>query len=282
MSTSPCTTDSTTNLLTKIACMPQVDGCIDDNDNDNDNTHASLTVIHDLIEQILMKTSSEPEHVDRNDSMNQFDPIYSSSTCTTNVQSSSSKTQIFDTQKTNSISNNDLIRLYQQWSKSVVGRVKFTITNDEGYRLVTDDLDAAWSTIIDLIRTCRDDMNLKHLPMSHEGFNGHQIFGLTKPIIQVMLNQIFTNSSAVKQPTASTGSIVLPLSSSSSSHMSSTSTSHTDMINKKHSLSSSSRTNIYERKFRERQRFGWLLNHSRKIDYALKSFEIDDALVHAR
>ncbi|CAF4565327.1 unnamed protein product, partial [Rotaria sp. Silwood2] len=188
--------------------------------------------------------------------------------------------KIQSSEKKKSISTYDLIQLYKQWSKTNFSRVKFTITNDEGYKIISDDLDSAWSTIINLIRNCRDDMNLQHLPMTNEELNGHKIFGLTKPIIQIMLNQMYTNQQQ------QIGTIILPLSSSTSSLLNNTtnnnSTCSIENFNKKKFLSSCSRSNIYDRKTRERQRFGWLLNQSRKIEYALKSFEIDNALVYAR
>ncbi|CAF4437216.1 unnamed protein product, partial [Adineta steineri] len=111
-------------------------------------------------------------------------------------------------EKNPSISSFDLIQLYKKWLKLNFFNVKFTITNDEGYESISDDLDSAWSTIINLIRNCRDDMNLQHLPMTNEELNGHKIFGLTKPIIKIMLNQMYTNQQQI-------GSIILPLSSSS-------------------------------------------------------------------
>lgn len=173
---------------------------------------------------------------------------------------------------------NDLIQLYKQWLKSNFFRVKFTITNDEGFELISDDLDSAWSEIINSIRDIRDDMNLPHLPMTNDELNGHKIFGLKKPIVQVMLNQIYTNQQQ------SIGSTALPLSSSSSSGNINNNNSIYSMENyqKKKILSSCSRANVYERKTRERYRFGWLLNQSRKVEYAVKSFEIDSALAYAR
>jgi hypothetical protein len=109
--------------------------------------------------------------------------------------------------------------------------------------------------------------------MTNEELNGHKIFGLTKPIIKIMLNQMYTDQQPI-------GTIILPLSSSSSSNNNSTCS--IENFNRKNLLSSCSRLNTFERKTRERQRFGWLLNQSRKIEYALKSFEIDNALAHAR
>ncbi len=265
------TTDNTSNLFPKPTYIPQVDGSIDD-DHDDD-FHISSIVINSLIEQIIDKTNSERFRTDSEYSIDLSEYVNSPSlihfTPISPTNRSNEKT------KKKSISSYDLIQLYKQWSKSNFFRVKFTITNNEGYKIISDDLDNAWSKIINLIRNCRDDMNFEHLPMTNDELNGHKIFGLTKPIIKIMLNQMYTNQQQI-------GTIILPLSSSSSSSLNNNSTCTTENFSKKNSLSSGSRSNIYERKARERQRFGWLLNQSRKIEYALKSFEIDDALLHAR
>ncbi len=163
------------------------------------------------------------------------------------------------------ISSDELIQLYQQQSTSKFGRAQFTIISDDGYKIITDNLDEAWSTIVKLVRDCRDDMNLTHLSMTNEELNGHHIFGLTKSMIKILFNQIQSNQEQ-------TGTIILSNS--------------TSLIKKKNtnkkSVPSNSRLNIYQRKSSQRQRFNWLLNPNRKIQYALNTFEIDDALVHAR
>jgi hypothetical protein len=228
-------------------------------------------VINSLIEQIIEKTNPDRFRTDSEYSIDLSDYVNSPSLINFTPISPTHRPQL---EKKKSISSFDLIQLYKQWSKSNFFRVKFTITNDEGYRTISDDLDSAWSKIINLIRHCRDDMNLEHLPMTNEELNGHKIFGLTKPIIKIMLKQMYSNEQQI-------GTILLPLSSSSSSLLNH-STSLDENFNKKTSFSSCARSNTYERKARERQRFGWLLNQSRKIEYALKSFEIDNALFHAR
>ncbi len=263
----PHTTDNPTNLFPKPTYIPQVDGSIDDIDDDYE---ISSTVINCLIEQIIEKTNPDRFRTDSEYSIDLSDYVNSPSLIHFTPISPTQRPQ-FEQKK--SISSFDLIQLYKQWSKSNFFRVKFTITNDEGYRTISDDLDSSWSNIINLIRHCRDDMNLEHLPMTNEELNGHKIFGLTKPIIKTMLKQMYTNEQQI-------GTILLPLSSSSTLNHSTTSLE--ENFNKKNSFTSCTRLNIYERKNRERQRFGWLLNQSRKIEYALKSFEIDNALFHAR
>ncbi|CAF1534163.1 unnamed protein product, partial [Adineta steineri] len=74
-----------------------------------------------------------------------------------------------------------------------------------------------------------------------------------------------------------TSTIILPL---SSNHNISTG-SIKKKLNHKKIFPPNSRLNIYQRKNSKRQRFNWLLNPNRKIEYALKSFEIDDALEFA-
>ncbi len=96
--------------------------------------------------------------------------------------------------------------------------------------------------------------------MSNEELNGHQIFGLTKSMIKQMFNHEQTESMIL---------------------------SNTNCLIKKKShskkvLISNSRLNIYQRKSSQRQRFNWLLNPNRKIEYALNTFEIDPALDYAR
>ena len=157
-------------------------------------------------------------------------------------------------------SSNDLIELYQQWLISKFGRIKFTIISDDGYRIISENLDNAWSTIVNLVRECRDDMNLTHLSMSNEELNGHKIFGLTKSIVKIMLNSLLNQEQ--------NETIIL--------------SNNSNLIKKRKIFSSNSRLNIYQRKNSQRQRFNWLLNPNRKIQYALKSFEIDPALEYAR
>ena len=222
-------------------------------------------MIDSLIEQI---TKSERFRTDSEYSINLSDYVNSPSLINFTPISPTNHS------KKKSTSSYDLIQLYKQWSKSNFFRVKFTITNDEGYQSISEDLDSAWLKIIHLIRSCRDDMNMEHLSMSNEELNGHKIFGLTKPIVKTMLSQMYTDQQQI-------GNILLPLSSAAAT-IGNNSINLDENFNKKNSNLSGSRSNIYERKTRERQRFGWLLNQSRKIEYAQKSFEIDNALYHAR
>ncbi|UJR31282.1 hypothetical protein I4U23_018782 [Adineta vaga] len=271
----PHTTDNNITIIPKPTCIPQVDGSIDiDVDDADEDFTISCMVIESLIEQIIDHNNSDRIRVNSEYSMNLSDYVNSPSLINiTPISPNNHPQQAINENKKPSISSFDLIRLYKKWSRLNFARAKFTITNDEGYKVISDNLDTAWSNIIDSIRHCRDDMNLPHLPMTNEELNGHKIFGLTKPIIKIMLNQMYTNQQQI-------GSTLLPLSSSSTTPLIDNSTN--DIFNKKNLLSSCSRTNTYDRKTRERQRFGWLLNQSRKIEYALKSFEIDDALAHAR
>lgn len=269
----PRTTDNTSNVLPKKPCIPQMDGSIDEED---DVLRTSSTVIDALIEQISVRSRADSDY-----SMDLSDYVNGPSLIGMTPISPTHRPSLDDPEeKKKSNSSDKLVRLYQQWANAVFGCVKFTITNDEGYHLVSEDLDDAWSIVISAIRTSRDDMNLTHLPMNNEDLNGHKIFGLTKPIVYTMLNQIYMNSPSRKAPT--TGALILPLSSPSMTSTSFNAPCPTEPINKKASLSATTRTNLYERKNRERQRFGWLVNQSRKIEYALRSFEVDDAFVHAK
>ncbi len=92
--------------------------------------------------------------------------------------------------------------------------------------------------------------------MSNEELNGHQIFGLTKSMIKQMFNEtmILSNSNYLIKKKSHSKKVLLE----------------------------NSRLNIYQRKSSQRQRFNWLLNPNRKIEYALNTFEIDQALVYAR
>ena len=171
------------------------------------------------------------------------------------------------------ISSDDLIQSYQQWSRSKSGRVQFTITSDDGLQITSDDLDQAWSSVVDRVRACRDEMNLTHLPMGNDELNGHQIFGLSKPIVKTMLHRMYilSTSSADEER-----NVILPLSTSTSSPL------VKKKVSRKKPVLWNSRSTIYQRKHSRRQRFGWLENPHRKIEYAMKSFVIDDALAHAR
>ncbi|CAF1127439.1 unnamed protein product [Rotaria sordida] len=234
--------------------IPQIDGNID---NDDEDFLICSSLINSLIEQII---NEELFHMN-----NKQHSINLSHFLSNNINS-----------KIKSISSDKLIHYYQQWLISKYGRIKFTIISDDGYKIVSDNLDDAWLTIVNLVRDCRDDMNLTHLPMSNEELNGHHIFGLTKSIIKIMLNQIYINSLLIEKQT---NTILLPLSSSNKNN--SIYFLKKKNLNKK-ILLSNSRLNIYQRKNSQRQRFNWLLNPNRKIEYALKSFEIDDALAYAR
>ncbi|CAF3914064.1 unnamed protein product [Adineta steineri] len=222
--------------------IPQIDGSIDDED---DTFLISSSILSSLIEQIIK--NEEDLH--------------------TNCISSTTKLS-FNFSK-------ELIQKYQHWLTSKFGRIKFTIISDDGYKSVSENLDDAWSNVVNLVRECRDDMKLTHLPMTNEELNGHRIFGLTRSIIKIMLNQIYLNSFSIQE---NTSTIILPL---SSNHNISTS-SIKKKLNHKKIFPPNSRLNIYQRKNSKRQRFNWLLNPNRKIEYALKSFEIDDALEFAR
>ena len=263
----PATTDSSANLLPKQNGIPQVDGAFDVDEDGDDDLQISSTVIEAIMDRI---DAQHRRRTDNEDSMDLSDCVLEPSVL---HMPPLSPTNHVPTEKTKPNPSHELVQLYQQWSSSTSGRVKFTITNDEGYEIVSDDLDSAWSDIIQSVRGCRDDMNLTHLPMANDELNGHRIFGLTKPIVQILLNQMYNHTSSTEQQI---GNIVLPLSSSSSSNQS------TETWNKKLPRLPCSRSNLHERRTRERQRFGWLLNQSRKIAYALQSFEIDEALAHAR
>jgi hypothetical protein len=96
--------------------------------------------------------------------------------------------------------------------------------------------------------------------MTNEELNGHKIFGLTKSIVKILLNSLLNQEQ--------NETIIL--------------SNNSNLIKKRKFVSSNSRLNIYQRKSSQRQRFNWLLNPNRKIQYALKSFEIDPALEYAR
>ena len=245
----------TTDNTTKTIFIPQVDGSIDDDE--SDDLQITSSILNSLIEQI----TAERIRTDSANSMDLSDYI----TCPpqTNV------TPISPAQIHESNVSFDVIKLYKQWLKTNFLSVKFTIRNDDGYETIADDLDKAWSEIIRLICHSRDDQNFEHIPMTNEQLNGHQMFGLTKPIVNSILTQLYANEQTNE-------TICLPLSSIS------TNVNVNENNLKKNTNLIGSRSNVYERKTRERQRFGWLLNQSRKIDYAVKSFEIDSALYHAR
>ena len=230
--------DSSPSLLAQS--IPQIDGNVDSCDDERLPTASSVP-----IDEKDSKVSNSPSHL--------------------------------PTGKVRRTSSSDLIERYQQWSTSKFGRAMFTITSDDGYQIASDDLDHAWSGIVGLVRTCRDDMQLTHLPMSNDELNGHQIFGLTTPIVKIMLNQIYQRSSSNQEQNSP---VTLPLSSSSKNK-------HPNgllkrKMNRSKTSTLSSRVVNYQRKSSQRQRFNWLCNPNRKLEYALNSFAIDDALTYAR
>lgn len=170
-------------------------------------------------------------------------------------------------------SRDDLIQSYQRWSRSKFGRVQFTITSDDGLKITSDDLDQAWSSVVDRVRACRDEMNLTHLPMGNDELNGHQIFGLFKSTVKTMLHRMYTLSTSSSDEERN---VILPLSASTPSQLAK------KKVSRKKPALWSSRLTVYQRKHSRRQRFGWLENPHRKIEYAMKSFVIDDALAHVR
>lgn len=228
-------------------------------------------MINTLLEQIHQTNPSDRFRTDSEYSMDLSDYVNSPSLISFTPISPNNRSSI---EKKNYISSFEVIQLYRQWLKKNFCRVKFTITNDEGYRVISEDLDSAWSDIITSIRNTREELKFQTLPMTKEESNGHRIFGLTKPILKTMFKQMSTNEPQI-------GNILLPL--SIPSNMTNLSSTSDENFSRKTSMNTARvRSNVYERKTRERQRFGWLLNQSRKIEYALKSFEIDNALYHAR
>jgi len=171
----------------------------------------------------------------------------------------------------NSISSDELIQLYHQWLISKYGRIKFTIISDDGYKIISDNLDNAWLTIVNLVRECRDDMNLTHLSMTNDELNGHNIFGLTKSIIKIILNS--NNQEQIN---------TIILSNNNNNNNNNSNCLVKKKTNNKKNFLPNSRLNIYQRKSSQRQRFNWLLNPNRKIEYALNTFEIDEALAYTR
>lgn len=261
------TTDNSTNLFPKPTSIPQLDGSMDE----LDDREICSTVINTLLEQIHQTNPSDRFRKDSEYSMDLSDYVNSPSLISFTPISPNNRSSI---ETKNYISSFDLIDLYRQWLKSNFCRVKFTITNDEGYRVITDDLDSAWSDIITSIRNTREELKLKSLPLTKEESNGHRIFGLTKVILKTLFKQMSSNEPQI-------GNLLLPI--SIASNIPNLSSTIDENFSRKTSMNNAStRLNIHERKTRERQRFGWLLNQSRKIEYALKSFEIDNALFHAR
>lgn len=171
----------------------------------------------------------------------------------------------------------ELIERYQQWSASKFGRVKFVITSEDGYRSASEDLDKAWADVVDTVRACRDDLQLTHLPMSSKELHGHQVFGLTKPIVKIMLNQIYQRTFPVQQQNSP---VVLPLSCSVKTDKGNSSFKR--KFNRSKPGASHPRTNNYQRKSAQRPRFNWLSHPNRKVEHALESFECDEALVQAK
>jgi hypothetical protein len=171
-----------------------------------------------------------------------------------------------------------LIELYRQWSQTRFARVQFILTSDDGYRSQSENLDQAWSTVVDQVRMCRDEMNLTHLTMNANELNGHAIFGLTKPIVKVVLHRLYMSSLSLSVDTT-INPMILPL--SSATLLSCRYVLKKKFLRKK-STSLNSRLTIYERKQQRRQPFAWLTHSLRNIPYAVESFNIDDALAYAR
>ena len=169
-----------------------------------------------------------------------------------------------------------LIQLYLEWTRSKFGHVRFYITSDDGYSIDSDNLDDAWSMIINEIRSCRDEMNLTHLAMNEDQINGHHVFGLTKSIVKHLFQRLYLQRLSLIDDQQSN---VLPLFSSNSSR---------HWLKKKFRKNckvQSSRLIIYQRKqhhHRRRQPFAWLTNPHRTIQPALDTFELDETLLFVR
>ncbi|CAF5162920.1 unnamed protein product, partial [Rotaria sp. Silwood1] len=92
--------------------------------------------MNSLIEQIIDKTNSERFYTNSEYSIDLSDYVNSPSLGNfTPILPTNRNHQIKNSEKKKSISSDDLIQLYKQWSKSNFSRVKFTITNDEGYEI---------------------------------------------------------------------------------------------------------------------------------------------------
>lgn len=92
-------------------------------------------------------------------------------------------------------------------------------------------------------------MNLTHFSMTNEELNGHEIFGLTNPMIKTLFHYEQTGKISMKKKSHS----------------------------KKRCLPNS-RLNIYQRKSSQHPRFHSLVN----LDYLLNTFDMDSVLVYAR
>ncbi len=107
--------------------------------------------------------------------------------------------------------------------------------------------------------------------MTNDELNGHNIFGLTKSIIKIILNS--NNQEQIN---------TIILSNNNNNNNNDSNCLVKKKTNNKKNFLPNSRLNIYQRKSSQRQRFNWLLNPNRKIEYALNTFEIDEALAYTR
>ena len=106
---------------TRTTTLPQIDGHID---YDHDDYLTCLSIIDFLIEQIVIENNqfllNDNEH---------------------SINLSSCLTSKTITSKIESISSEQLINLYQKWLKSKYGHITFTITSNDGYKIISDNLD---------------------------------------------------------------------------------------------------------------------------------------------
>ncbi|CAF0988366.1 unnamed protein product [Didymodactylos carnosus] len=283
-------------------CLPQLDGCFDvdidhNNDVDIDDVSQIIESLLDQIDQTNRQRSTSEHSLDLNGEYQLLDlNIELTPISPTKLHHQSPKKE----QKCHKLSEDEIIEEYKRWKKSKYVQVKFRIQSDDGYEILSDDLNQAWATIVNLVRETRDDMKLTHLPLTL--YDGHDAFGLNKTIVKTLLKQLqictiknYFQTQTTKKPlneSSSISPVQLPLSTSSSSSLKSMKMIvkqnewyrklilYKKQLKKQHRQYS--KTTIYERKSHKRQRFGWLLNPSRKISYAKQTFEIDDALIHSR
>ncbi|CAF1339935.1 unnamed protein product, partial [Didymodactylos carnosus] len=291
-------------------CLPQLDGCLDvigddSNDMDYNTIRQIIDSLLDQIEQTIHQRTSGEHSLDLNtkdqlvnlNNLMEFEapPVY-----VNKLQQQFSKDKPLQQQKREKLNADEIIEEYKRWKKLKHSQIKFRIQSDDGYEIISDDLNQAWTTIVNLVRETRDDMKLSHLPLTF--YDGHDAFGLNKTIVKTLLKQLqictiknyFQTQTTKKISSESQLSSisVLPLSTSSTTCLKTMKIIvkqnewyrklilYKKQLKKQHRQFSKS--TVYERKSHKRQRFGWLLNSSRKISYAKETFEIDDALLHAR
>lgn len=166
------------------------------------------------------------------------------------------------------------ISTFDELQRSIVGRIFFRVSSDDGENFLSENVDEILSEIIGRVRDLRDDFRLKHLSMSNEHISGLSFFGFSSPVVQILLKKKFLTTFSQRNKTSPTN-FVLPLIENSSKLI-------FPMKNQRKFIQQVSRLIVYQRKTQRRQTFSAIFNEENRIENHVRSSQIDSTLLHVQ